>query len=37
MAFISRYPKFADRAIRDVPVEQTATDDPPVTDLAEGG
>ncbi|MFM9043644.1 MAG: DnaB-like helicase C-terminal domain-containing protein, partial [bacterium] len=37
LAFISRYPKFADRAIRDVPVEQTATDDPPVNDLAEGG
>jgi replicative DNA helicase len=37
MAFISRYPKFADRAIRDVPAEQTATDDPPLNDLAEGG
>lgn len=37
MAFMARYPKFADRAVKDVPAEQTATDGPALTDLAEGG
>jgi replicative DNA helicase len=37
MAFMARYPKFADRAVKDVPAEQTATDGPALTDVAEGG
>ena len=37
MAFISRYPKFADRAVKEAPVEQTATGDQTLGDLAEGG
>ena len=37
MAFMARYPKFADRAVKDVPAEQTATDGPALTDIAGGG
>ena len=37
MAFMARYPKFADRAVKEAPAEQTATDGPALGDLAEGG
>ena len=37
MAFMARYPKFADRAVKEAPAEQTATDGPALSDLAEGG
>lgn len=36
LAFIARYPKFADRAVKEVPLEQTATDDAGLNDLAGG-